>query len=216
MKYITFDPYYSKSKFNSFLMSAFNNSVELKVMCSIRPPYYFYLQVNDSDVPRFLNYEELKTSDLKYLNNILIPRYPNEEFILRRKDNDGKMSFERFISNDVLLQAKTEKFVMFFKFQGNKLKDYSRNLPNTKFYLLGTKAGYKIGVCFNPLARVVVDPTEIIFIEETGDYRNPGELESRFNYSWKPNLKLENKTFESSYYLNGTINLINKPVITLS
>ena len=33
MKYINFDPYYSKSEFNSFLMSAFNNSIELKVMC---------------------------------------------------------------------------------------------------------------------------------------------------------------------------------------
>ena len=43
-----------------------------------------------------------------------------------------------------------------------------------------------------------------------------GELEARFNYSWKPLEKLENKTFESSFCLNGQINLINKPLITLS
>ena len=216
MKYITFDPYYTKTQFNSFLMSAFNNNIDAKVMCSIRPPYNFYLKINDQDVPKFLDYDELKTTELRFLNNILIPRYPNEEFILRRKENDPKTSFERFISNDVLMKAKTEKFVMFFKFQGNKLKDYSKELPNTKFYLLGTKAGYKIGVTFNPLSKAIIEGSDIIFVEETGDYRNPGELEARFNYSWKPLEKLENKTFESSFCLNGQINLINKPLITLS
>lgn len=216
MKYITFDPYYPKSSFNSFLLSAFNNFVDYKVMCLIKPPYYFYLQINDKDTPKFLDYDELKTSELRYLNNIMIPRYPNEEFILRRKDNDPKIAFERFISNDVLLQAKTEKFVMFFKYQGQRIKDYSKALPKSKFYILGTKAGYKIGVSFDINSKIIVNPSDIILTEETGDYRQPGELEARFNYAWKQTEKLDNKTFESSYYLNGEVSLINKPIISLS
>ena len=107
-------------------------------------------------------------------------------------------------------------FFIFFKFQATKLKEYSRILPNDKFYFLGVKGGYRIGLTFSPYAKSIINPSDIIFVEESGQYRGPGELEAQFNYLWKPNLKLEKKTLDSSYILNGNFNQITRPLLFLN
>ena len=215
-KYITFDPFYDTTLYNRFLVSAFNNNIPYTVLVNIKPPYNFYLRIDEKDVPRFLDFEELSSSGIRWLNTLWNWRFPNEEVILRRKPSDTKLSFEEKISNKVLLQAKKEKCVIFFKFQATKLKEYSRILPNDKFYFLGVKGGYRIGLTFSPYAKSIINPSDIIFVEESGLYRGPGELEAQFNYLWKPNLKLEKKTLDSSYVLNGNFNQITRPLLFLN
>lgn len=213
MKYISFDNYYSKSEYNRFLISAFNNSVNVQEYISIKPPYNWWLAIDDKDVPKFLDYDE--TKDTRYFVSKIVPRYPNEEFILRRKDNDPKSDVRRFIENDVLSMATKEKFVCVFVFQGTKIRDYSKEI-DSKLYILGQKGMYKVGVCFNPYIQNVVIPSDIILTVEDNDWRGQGEIEQRINYLWKPQLKLSNKTMESSYFYKGEYNMIQRPIMKIS
>lgn len=213
MKYISFDNYYKQSDYNNFIMSAFNNGVQFKEYISIKPPYNWWLAINDENVPKFLDYDE--TKDTRFFVSKITPRYPNEEFILRRKDNDPKTDIRRFIENDVLAMATKEKFVGVFIFQGTKIREYSTQI-DAKLYILGQKGMYKVGVCFNPYIQNVVDPADMILTINDGDWRGQGEIEQRINYLWKPQLKLSNKTIESSYFYKGEYNMIHRPLIKLS
>lgn len=213
MKYISFDNYYKQSEYNRFILSAYNNNVKYEEFISIRTPFAWWIKVDDENLPKFLDYDE--TKDTKWLVSKIKARYPNEEVILKRRDNDPKQDIRKFIENDVLEKARTEKFVCVFYFQGNKIRDYSVGFKD-KIYILGLKGAYRIGVCFNPYIQDIVEPSTIILIEKDGDYRNVGEIEQRINYVWKPNIKLTHKTLESSYYYNGDIKLIHRPIIKLS
>lgn len=212
MKYISFDNYYKQTEYNRFLLGAFNNDIKFREFVSIRPPYNFWLEIDDKNVPKFLDYDE--TKDTKYFVSKVIPRYPNEEFILRRKDNDPKTDIRRFIENDVLAKATKEDFVCVFIFQGMKIKDYSREI-DSKLYILGMKGAYRVGVCFNPYIQNIVNPSDIILAVDDKDFRGPGEIEQRINYLWKPQFKLTHKTLESSYFYRGEYYMINRPIIKI-
>ena len=81
---------------------------------------------------------------------------------------------------------------------------------------MGQKGNYKVGVSFNPFIQNIINPADIILIIDDGDYRNAGEIEQRINYLWKPQLKLYNKTLESSYFYKGNYFPIHKPIIRMS
>ena len=75
MKYISFDNYYKQSDYNRFIMSAFNNGVPFKEYISIKPPYNWWLAIDDKDVPKFLDYDETK-------DDMVISIVPSSERIL--------------------------------------------------------------------------------------------------------------------------------------
>ena len=213
MRYISFDNYYKQSDYNRFILSAFNNGINFREFISIKPPYNWWIEIDDKDIPKFLDYDE--TKDTRWFVSKIIPRYPNEEFLLRRKDNDPKTDIKRFIENDVLEMATREDFVCVFIFQGNKIRDYSTQIDD-KLYILGQKGNYKVGVSFNPFIQNIINPADIILTIDDGDYRNSGEIEQRINYLWKPQLKLYNKTLESSYCYKGNYFPIHRPIIKIS
>ena len=213
MIYISFDKFYSNKEYNKFVLGAFNNGIKFTEFISIRPPYYWWVRIKESDLPNFLDYE--KTHDTRYLCSKIIPRYSSEEFNLSRKDNTPKQEFKSFIENDVLKIARKQDFICVFFFQGLRIKDYSEKI-NSKVWVLGLKGDYRIGICFDSNILKYIDKSNIILIEDSGDYRQVGELEARINYVWKPDLKLTHKTMESSYFLKGEYKMIDYPIIKIS
>lgn len=213
MKFISFDEYYTRTQYNSFLMSAANNNVKFTEFIKIRPPFNFVLRIDDKDIPKFLDYELEKEN--RWLVSKMIARYPNEEFQLRRKDNDPKQEITRFVENDVLSLARVKPFVCVFYFSGNNLLEWS-DLIQDKIYILGLKGGFKIAVTFNKLILNVIEHNTIILIEEDGDFRGVGEIEQRVNYLWKPKEKITHKTLESMYYDKGKFYPIQRPLFKIT
>ena len=112
--YISFDDYYDVQQYNEFITAAKNNKVEYFEYISARPPYNWYIKIDEKDVPTFINFEYISSSHLKFLSNIMKPRRSNEVTKLLRRQTDNPKDFEKFISPKELIEARDSEYLMFF------------------------------------------------------------------------------------------------------
>lgn len=212
---ITFDDFYNADDYNKFIEAAKFNKVKFSEYVLAQPPYYHCIEIDDKNAPSFLKYTNLKTQRYFAMCSKIVPRYPEEVSMLKRRTSDGNQAISKFIENDVLREARNQKFVCAFKFTAKKILDYSIGFPD-KLFILGMKNGYKIGVCFNSYIQNVV-PQSDMFVVTSNDYvREVGMFEMLINNNWAPKFKLTHKTLVSAYCENGKIFQISRPIITFS
>lgn len=212
---ITFDDYYNAEQYNQFIDAAKFNKVKFDEYVLAQSPYYHCVEINDKNVPSFLKYTIMKTQRYFAMCSKIVPRYPEEAVMLKRRTSDGTQAIAKFIENDVLREARSQKFVCAFKFTAKKILDYSIDFSD-KLYILGMKNGYKIGVCFNPYIQNIV-PISDMFVITSCDYvREVGMFEMLINNNWAPKFKLTHKTLISAYCEGGKIFQIPRPIITFS
>lgn len=212
MKVFTFDEHYDAFEYNQFILNAKTNNIPFTEYILAHPPFYHCIEVNDNDLPKFLRYDTIKTQRYYALCSKIVPRYPEEAARLKRLLADGNRNITKFIENDVLKQAKNQQYTCVFKFTAKKIVELSLDIPS-KIYLLGLKAGYRIGVCFNPFIQNLIPTSDIIVSEYKENLQNVGELEMMINNNYQPKKKLTHKTLVSAFAKDGKFFQIERPII---
>lgn len=205
--YISFDDYYEVQQYNEFLTAANNNGVEYFEYISSKPPFNWYIKIDEKDLPTFVNFEEASSSTKKWLTNIMKPRRTNEVPKLLRRQTDNPKDFERFISPKELIEAKSAPYVMFFKSMNREqVMTFSKDLGDVPIYRLGEKTRRKgfIWFCANPYLQGII-PSNQVLLEKTSknQYNKPGELEQVLNYTVLVTEKIEGKGIEMPYFQAG-------------
>lgn len=203
--YITFDNYYNVDQYNEFLSAAKNNNIEYEEFLRIRAPFNRYLYIEESNVPKFLNYDLAAANDIKWLVSIVKPVRNNEAYLLRRREGQD-VSYFNYILPIPLKDAHTKKYIMFFKGQDiSVLNQYSSQIHGVKIYKLGRAdlKGFNIYFCYSKYIQGVVPKTKVL-LEFDGDVpQTPGDLEYLLNVKVLVKEKLMNKTLELDYHLDG-------------
>jgi len=205
--YITFDDYYDVTAYNEFLTAAKNNKIPYQEYISTRMPFNWYIQIDDKDLPTFVNYEEITSADAKYLTNVLKPRRSNEVPYLLRRQTDSPKKFEKFVSPKVLIDAKDAEYVMFFKSMNKEqVQQFSRDLGDVPIYRFGDKTQRKgfVWFCVNPYIQGIV-PDNLVLLEKKSknEFNNPGELERELNFKVLVTEKISGKGIEMPYFQHG-------------
>ena len=61
----TFDPYYSPNVSNGFMEDFKNNGGKYRTYIQAQPPYYWYYEVKDTNIPKFLKFKEADSFALR-------------------------------------------------------------------------------------------------------------------------------------------------------
>lgn len=206
MRYITFDPYYTIPEINKFMEVYRNNGFnpDKNMLISIKSPWHRYIQVNDSDIPKFLKFDDVATSSMIYLVHQLIPIYPREEFILQRRTADTEMTISKFIEPEIFKQLRRKNYGIIFRWTNTQdLKEITTKLKN-KIYILGTHRGnWKLAFSFDKGVKGLINKDQVIVEKlSSSDYARPGEFEARLNVIMATD-KLHNKLMEYPYWDSG-------------
>jgi len=222
--YITFDPYYDVSAYNSFKTAAKNNGIEFEEFLRIRPPYRRYIKLKDKrDLPSFVNYDFATGNDTRWLVSCIKPVQPDEAYRLRRRDGQD-ISYFNYIMQEPMKNAHKEEYMMVFRgFGFSQIQDVSARLgADIKIYKWGKakKKGYDIYYCFNPYIKGVVEFKDVLM--EYGKEANSGlkkdqtvpkiqgDIEYNLNHYVLIGEKLENKTLKAEFWQNGRIHPLKK------
>ena len=217
MIYITFDTYYGVNEYNSFINSAKNNGVVLTEWINIRPPYKWYIGLNSKlDLPKFVDYEIANSNDEKWLVKKIDPLVSKDDYLLIRRENDSETNFTKFVNNDYLTDAYTNKKLILFRFKNREeLLRISKSveMQDSKIYILGTYRTWNLAVCTNPyiLSHIATDWVVYKALAES-DFSKVGEIEAYINYYILRTVKIDKKHFNTKYVMNG----IYTPVIQSS
>ena len=218
MIYINFDSYYSVKDYNSFLTAAKNNDIEFEEFVSIKAPFLRSIGINDyKDLPSFLNYDILPSSDRKWLVSTLKATRPNEAFVLKRREGKDNQYFEYIIPEGLKLLPKKKYIMVFRSYDKGDIREISKKLGSSKIYKLGKAKGYTIYYTYNPYIRgIVLKKNQLV--EFGKEARNSsaiksgptipkelGIIEHYINYNVLVNEKLLNKTVKSEFWSNGII-----------
>jgi hypothetical protein len=199
VKYITIDPYYGLDFFHQTINALKNNGVKYSLFASIKPPYMWYFEIQDKDMPTFINYDEL--SDQRFLVNITQASNTSQEVALyrRQKTTEGA----KYITNDAFSYCKNYCVFLNIKSQ-ERLQELSKKVGKI-FYLGKYYSGkYWVSVTNNINIKNFV-PREEILLEVQGG--RIGEAEVKFNWNvmaLKDRLK---KFVETPYFENGKYNI---------
>lgn len=217
MIYITFDTYYGVNEYNSFINSAKNNGVVLNEWINIRPPYKWYVGLqSNADLPKFVDYEVANSNDEKWLVKKIDPLVSKDDYLLIRRENDSETNFSKFVNNDYLTEAYTNKKLFLFRYKNREelLRiTESTEMKNTKIYMLGMYRNWNIAVCTNPYILSHISTDWILYkaVNDT-DFNKIGEIEAYINYYILRTVKIDKKHFKTRYVMNG----IYYPVIKSS
>ena len=217
MIYITFDTYYGVNEYNSFINSAKNNGVVLTEWINIRPPYKWYIGLNSKlDLPKFVDYEIANSNDEKWLVKKIDPLVSKDDYLLIRRENDSETNFTKFVNNDYLTDAYTNKKLILFRFKNREeLLRISKSveMQDSKIYILGTYRTWNLAVCTNPYILSHIATDWVVYKALTdADFNKVGEIEAYINYYILRTVKIDKKHFNTKYVMNG----IYTPVIQSS
>jgi len=203
--YITFDPYYGVDEYNSFLTAAKNNGIEYQEFIYIKPPHNRYIYLKDSDAPKFLNYDIASSSQKQWLVSVIKPRYPNEAYLLRRRDGQDVSYYKYIIPKDLIDLVKEDYVCVFKGFDHSELKEWSENLGSSRVYKLGKakRKGYNIYISTNKYIKGFVPESRVLLEYDKIIPKNQGYIEYELNYKVLVSEKLMNKTYELEYYEDG-------------
>lgn len=215
MKYITFDPYYSVNQINEFMEQYQNNGFEYKknLLISIKPPYYRFVEVRDSELPAFLKYHEATSTELFYSVRQLIPLFPSQELILQRRSADSELSISKFIEPEIFKELRRKSYGIIFKWSNEgDLQEITKKLKS-KVWLLGTHRGsWKLAFSFDKGLKSFLNTSQIVLEKlSKSDYTKPGEFEVKLNQIMISD-KLKNKLIEYPYWDSGKFHPLARPV----
>ena len=207
--YISFDDYYGVDEYNSFITAAKNNDVEFEEFVRVRPPYNRFLYIEEKHLPKFVNYDYATASDEKFLVSTTKAIYPNEAYLLRRRDGED-ISFYKYITPKPMKNAhKEEHFIAFKGYSPAYIAEISKKLGKAKIYKWGKadKKGYEIWFTYNPYIRGIIDKSITLMDFGKGTSKNvpqnPGEIEYLLNYKVLVSEKLMNKSYLLEYFSDG-------------
>jgi len=218
--YITFDRYYGVDTYNSFKVAAKNNGIEFEEYIKIRPPYLRYLKIKDKkDLPSFVNFDFATSSEIKWLVSTVKPVQPNQEYLLKRREGKD-ISYWNYILPKEMENAHKEDYMMVFKSNDfTEMAQISRKVPGVKIFKWGHAKikGFNIYYCYNPYIQNAVASRNVLLnygsdlMQSYALHTEPkppkirGEIEYHLNYFVLVKEKLENKTYEAEYWLDGKI-----------
>lgn len=209
--YITFDPFYSVDQYNDFIKNAKKNDMKVEEYISIKPPHYWYVKVNKSQLPFFLRYKEATADTTRWLVEKLKPLYPNEEIILKRRPTDSLTDYEKFVSPKIFKKVRTASYACLFRYKNNEeLMKITKEMP-FKIYVLGKYRTWNLALCFNKYIRNYVFSSWVL-IEKTKDnqFSKPGEFEQHLNYKILVSEKFDNKTIEYPFFKDGVLHPLKR------
>lgn len=200
--FITFDNYYTEEEYNHFIQAAKNNNIAFTEFISIRPPYYWYLEVETA--PQFVNYEVATKADEKWLVSKIKALNPSEEYLLQRRTG-SKTAIEKYISNTQFKRMRTDPYFLIFKNGGRGVPlQMSKEIPDEEIYVIGKVKGQYYHLTFNQYFKSFINENDVV-LEKTSmnDFTLPGEVEQTLNYKKFVINKLKNKTLDLPYFKNG-------------
>lgn len=204
--FITIDPFYTIEEYNQSLHALKNNNIEYKEYINIKAPFDWYIDVPSA--PIMTNYEELSDSQERWLVNKIQAARPNEEYKLKRRNNDtGKKALEKFVLNTPLKESSKAEYSCFFKIRNREqMLEISKNLPGIKLWYFGKYYNnkFRVAMCNNSLIRNYITPDEILIEKEQSTLL----MEANLNFKVFRNKDKLKKFTETPYFLNGVF----KPV----
>lgn len=208
MAYITFDEFYDIEQYNDFLNAAKNNGVKYSEWINIRTPYNWYLKLDESDLPKFVDYEVATDNHEKYMIKKILPKNPQDEYKLHRRDSDSPTDFARFVVNDVWEYISKKKNLVVFKNRAREeLMKISKSpeLKDTKIFLLGKYRGWDIAITDNKFIEGHISDTQVLYTEFDSERlrKKPWEVEGYINYYILRTDKIDRKFYDTSYVMNG-------------
>jgi hypothetical protein len=214
MAYITVDPYYKVSDYNRMLSALQNNGIEYSQWVDTRPPYYWYIKVSDSDMPKFVDFDVKPKAEERYLVSAIVPQRSQDAYLLLRRDTDPATNISKFVMNDYWTEALSSDYMVIFKYKSNEdLRKLSQDL-GIKIYEMGTHR-WKLSMAFNKYVKGHLTSDQVLFEKTKQDmkeFNKPGELEAEFNYKILRTEKIEGKTLITTYYNKG----VKVPAIKVS
>jgi hypothetical protein len=211
--YITFDPYYNVTMYNSFVATAKKKGIPIKEYIEVRTPYNWYIQIEEKYLPVFLDYKVASKETENYLLEKLIPLFSNEAYTLTRKLSTLPQSFETFVSPDIFQKIPTASYAVCFRYKNKEtLMRYSKEL-GLKIYLLGRHRDWNLAFCFNKYIRNYVFTSDVLLEKnKASEFQKPCDFERMLNYKKLVKAKLNNKTMEYPYIDDGVYYPLKKLV----
>jgi len=223
--YISFDAYYDVFTYNSFLVAAKNNKINIQEFIRIRAPFTRFIKLESEEyLPSFLNYDIATNSDLRWLVSAVKPTETNEAYILRRKPGLD-IRYWTFILPKYMKNAHKSNYFISFKIRDiNQVIQISKFLGDSTIYYWGKSKlkKYMIFYSYNPDIRNLISPADILqeygkeAVNSTAINSNssvpeiPGDIEYLLNFYVLIKEKLEDKTYDCLKIKNGKLKPINR------
>jgi len=203
--YITFDETISNiNEFNIILLALKQHNIPYNIFISTRAPYNWYINMDYEPLTRF--YTLASKPQQRWLVSVITPLNPSESNKLKRRNFDNSLdTIKQFIINDVFNDV-INNYAVVFKYSSNQeLLNLSKNIKDTKIYILGTyKRNIKLALCTNMYALSYISNDKIIVQKKENEMNKPGEFEAYINYVGLLNRTKILKYFETEYFINGT------------
>lgn len=205
--YINIDPYYEIDEYNRIISALKNNNVPFREFVRTIPPYNWIIGVEKEDKPKFIDFEEVSRSELRFMVSRVLPMRNEHIFKLTRRPQDNPRDFEKFTVNDAWEDAKKANHFVIFKYANSEeLTQLTKDLQ-TKIYYLGKQGRYKMCMGFNPYIASKIASDRILYEKnkkELSKFKNISAVEADFNYTTlHRNYKLSGKYPETMHWVNG-------------
>lgn len=198
---ITIDPYYDVQFYNETLEALKNNKIQFKEFISTKPPYDFYLEVQNE--PMFINYDKTSKEYSRWLVNIIKSLKPNDDYIYRRRESyTNKKAINHYAINDALKTVQTSGEGIFFNANKEEITRISKEYPR-KIYYFGKyfKRKYRVFLADQLIIRNFLNPENVLV--QSDSFKHVTELEVNLNYNiFLLKDRLE-KLSETPYVQNG-------------
>ncbi len=203
MAFITIDPYYDIEFYNHCKEALKNNSVEFREFISIKPPYSWYLELEQN--PIMVNYDFASNAETRWLVSTVLPlRAVDEYHYLRRNNDSGRNALLKFIENEPLKESRASDYAVFFTVKNKEeLEKITRDYPE-KIWYFGKYYNNKYRVCLATHESIsgFLSPSQIL-LEKTSDLSEPGRFESELNWKIFRGSDFLIKFSETPYFESG-------------
>lgn len=203
MALITIDDYYNIEFYNESLEALKNNGIDYKEYINIKD-FKWYIDIDEK--PIMVNYDEASNSDNRWLINKVQALKPNEEYLLKRRNDDtGKKAMLKYVENTPLKEARTSDYAVFFNARGkDQLEKISKEIP-IKIWYFGKYYSnkFRVALCTNKMILNYIDPDQILL---ENNYKELGRFESELNYKVFVQKDKLRKYSETPYFINGKYN----------
>jgi len=167
---------------------------------SIKSPYQWYIQIDDKDVPTFLDYEIATNKEQRDLLSVITPTTFTEVIKYKRKVGDTDIDVESYITNRVFKGIKNKE-AFFFKFKNNQELLRLSKVLKTTIYIINNN-NKKIAMTTNPFIVSEITNSDLILHKKASDYKGLGEIEKYINIKVLIKEKM-NKQSEFVNFKNG-------------
>lgn len=207
MKIVTIDPYYNIGFYNECKQALNNNEVEFTEYVSSKPPFNFYLEVENE--PAFIDYDLVTNSYSRFLVNIVKPVKPNDEYIYTRRDSiTNTKALSHYCVNAPLRSAEISGEGIFFTANKEEILRISKDFPR-KIWFMGRYFNRKYRIFFtdNLLVKNFISSDQVLV--ESRNVKRSTDMELELNYNiFKGKDRLE-KLSETPYLKNGKFYPVN-------